>query len=101
MQVCKPSKATENKTGFVACSPRLVSHTHYTNQMKQERGREKWPEKSFNSSAPTKGCLCGMETVSGCSWLPFTFQTVMMLTAGLKLHLHGLTKQIVFITFLS
>jgi len=49
-----PSKAVENKTGFLSCSPRLVPHTqtYYINQLKQERWEEKWTNEGILPHPP-------------------------------------------------
>jgi len=61
MQFCKLSYPVVNKIGFVAVQHYFPTQTHYTNQMKQERRQEKWPNKSRHSFTPTKGRSCGMK----------------------------------------
>jgi hypothetical protein len=50
MQFCKPSYTFENKTGFVACSPRLVYHTDTLQQpvkTGKKAGKMAWQIKTF------------------------------------------------------
>jgi hypothetical protein len=74
MQFCKPSQATENKTGPVTCSPRLVlSHIDTLN-------------KSGCSFTPFRGCSCGM-TQKGVSMTKIHYSHSDNI-AGFKLHLN-------------